>query len=123
MQNTSPSSFELVGVSATEEDGDIDRPSLEAARDEAGVGDDLTLAAEFCVLSLELGSGLSWVEGVTLGDRGLDLAYDGLGSESFNFVLLFVAGEGFGLASPFFFEAAEEGLLDSIGAGRFLPAI
>ena len=33
-----------------------------------------------------------------------------------------LAGEGFGLATPFFLKVAEEDLEDSIGAGRFLPA-
>lgn len=67
MQNTSPSSLELVGVSATELERDF--ASIDAAREEAGVGEDLTLAAEVCFLSLD-GMGLRCVDaGVALGDR------------------------------------------------------
>ena len=120
MQKTSPSSFELSGVGAAELERDCDR--TDAAREE-GVGDDLTLAAEVCVLSLDDGNGLRCVvEGVALGDRRGDRARVELCSVSLSFCLLLLAEAGFGFATPFFFRAAEAGFADSLGAGRFLPA-
>jgi hypothetical protein len=67
MQNISPSSLELPGVSATEVERE--RRSIEAWREEVRLGDDLTLAADVCFLSLD-GIGFSTVEaGVALGER------------------------------------------------------
>lgn len=83
IQNTSPSSFELVGVSGTE----LARESTsnDGAREELGVGDDLTLAAEVCFLSFD-GIGFRWVEiGVALGERYAERLTDGLRSVSLSF--------------------------------------
>ena len=113
MQKTSPSSFELPGVSAA--DGEGEAGSAEAAREDAGVGDLLS-----CFFSFDVAGRLA-VIGVALGDRNGVLLSDAEStSASRGF---FATGPlGLGLAVPFFVIAAGNGFVEDSGAGRFLPA-
>lgn len=112
MQNISPSSFELAGVAA---EGEGEAGSTDATREDAG--DDGMLEALICFFNFEAGA--LWTDtGVALGERVVSFSLMDSACDSFGF--LFGVDMLFGLAVPFFVNAAGNGFTES-GAGRFLP--